>query len=362
MSSHLNTSLPRDDESEENPWMLDDVPDPDMEDYLRDPFTSPFPSRKDTVMSVLAPNRMRLTSTRMDDDDGWYGSRQRPPRIDELSERNVPIVLLEPPGGISRSNTPSPICMSNLNIPFTSNTPSPISGSSLNLPYTSRANTPSIISGANTNLSLPYKKSPSHNSMSSIILQYLSPTRTSHADQLNLNQPITESLPTPDINLPVPQAGKIPKSTYKMTASQSLESIPKLTYRMLVPKIVTEIASPQLTRPQSPSVSEPSLLRNPQGKETPFLNVPQLNEPSLLHVPYSQISEQSGFSLERGLELGVPLVRLRTLPTHPNFQSPAFRSVPRWLGNYGVHASHMAVVVLVMTAVMSIVNIALNIF
>ena len=48
------------------------------------------------------------------------------------------------------------------------------------------------------------------------------------------------------------------------------------------------------------------------------------------------------------------LSRLKTLPTHPNFKSPAFRSVPKWIPLRGLH---MAWVVLVLTSVVTLGNL-----
>ncbi|KAJ3346454.1 hypothetical protein HDU91_007038 [Kappamyces sp. JEL0680] len=51
------------------------------------------------------------------------------------------------------------------------------------------------------------------------------------------------------------------------------------------------------------------------------------------------------------------LERLKTLPTHPNFRSPAFRSVPKWMP---IRGYHMAWIVLVVTSFVTIGNIIIN--
>ncbi|KAI8902374.1 hypothetical protein BC833DRAFT_616838 [Globomyces pollinis-pini] len=51
------------------------------------------------------------------------------------------------------------------------------------------------------------------------------------------------------------------------------------------------------------------------------------------------------------------LYRLKTLPTHPNFITPAFRSVPKWMPFRG---EHMAWLVLILTLGITLTNIGLN--
>jgi hypothetical protein len=51
------------------------------------------------------------------------------------------------------------------------------------------------------------------------------------------------------------------------------------------------------------------------------------------------------------------LGRFKTLPTHPQFRTPAFRSVPQWMPLRGIH---MAWIVLIITSIVTVGNIAVN--
>lgn len=55
------------------------------------------------------------------------------------------------------------------------------------------------------------------------------------------------------------------------------------------------------------------------------------------------------------------LDRLKTLPTNPQFRSPAFRSVPICISSYGIRGTHVAIFTICLALIMVCVNIAFTI-
>ena len=79
------------------------------------------------------------------------------------------------------------------------------------------------------------------------------------------------------------------------------------------------------------------------------------SEHSLLGIPSKDFARNSweGNSMDRS---GDRLGRLKTLPTHPNFKSPAFRSVPKWMP---IRGYQMAWIVLIVTSTVTLGNLIL---
>ena len=79
------------------------------------------------------------------------------------------------------------------------------------------------------------------------------------------------------------------------------------------------------------------------------------SEHSLMGIPSRDVARNSWEwnSMNRS---GDRLGRLKTLPTHPNFKSPAFRSVPKWMP---IRGYHMAWIVLIVTSIVAIANLAM---
>ncbi|KAJ3000658.1 hypothetical protein HDV02_004343 [Globomyces sp. JEL0801] len=105
------------------------------------------------------------------------------------------------------------------------------------------------------------------------------------------------------------------------------------------------------TRSSTVRFAEP-LLPSPTDSETFEL---QETQPELVDQEFEL--DTSDLDTVGGGEFNAS--RLMTLPTHPSFKSPAFRSIPKWVGLRG---KSVAIFVLTITSLTTLVNLAINLY
>lgn len=108
----------------------------------------------------------------------------------------------------------------------------------------------------------------------------------------------------------------------------------------------------QATIPRAGSVDEAGVT---------ISNYDEHSDHSLLDVPMNEFSRNrhstDGSVNSLSVNATGGLERLKTLQTHPNFRSPAFRSVPKWMP---IRGYEMAWIVLIITTIVTIGNIVIG--
>lgn len=129
--------------------------------------------------------------------------------------------------------------------------------------------------------------------------------------------------------------------------------------------------------------SKSDLSQDTEGKEIPMISVcteisgslsrnsfyqddliSELHSPLHLDIPKSTfLSSPSSIldSTSSNPDGIYTLARLSTLPSHPQFKSPAFRSIPKWLARFGLRTGQIAITVFCVTASVIVSNIILMI-
>lgn len=171
---------------------------------------------------------------------------------------------------------------------------------------------------------------------------------TSWRDSYDISRAISMSDPMKRANGSTPLARRI-------TFNAANAPVPEFDHPMPI------IDEAQLTTTSNPSVKSPGLM--PPGQLMPLLIVSPSNtsEKAPTSAPASaKYPDSLAVPTPYGDYFGpTNLSRAKTLPTHPSFTTPAFRSIPLVLGRYGIRGHHAAAIVLLLVSAVVLLNVVL---
>ncbi|KAI9349865.1 hypothetical protein DFJ73DRAFT_659666 [Zopfochytrium polystomum] len=131
---------------------------------------------------------------------------------------------------------------------------------------------------------------------------------------------------------------------------------PAPSHAMLSPESAAASALSPSTHLPAPARSSPNSESHPTNS-TPSPQPPTEDRPSPVNLQRRARLNRNQRAYTAPVA-GANLSRGRTLPSNPAFVSPAFRSVPRWLG---IRGRTLAVILIFVTSLLSVVNIGISI-